>query len=79
MTPANSMKLSDVPNGSQVRIHHLSSRPEVSARLRAMGFCENAVIRCITKGYGNIICEVYDTRIGLNSSLAQGIHVSHAE
>lgn len=70
------MTLSDAPIGARVRIHRLTSRPEISTRLRELGFCENAIVRCLMRGYGNIICEVYDTRVGLNSSLASGIHVS---
>jgi hypothetical protein len=31
------------------------------------------------KGYGNIICEVYNTRVGLDSGLARRIHVSVSE
>jgi Fe2+ transport system protein FeoA len=73
------MTLSDVPVGTRVRIRHLSSRPEVSRRLRELGFCENVVVRCITRGYGNIICEIHDARVGLNSRLAGGILVSHLE
>lgn len=73
------MTLCDAPIGARVRIHRLTSRPEVSTRLRELGFCENAIVRCVMRGHGNIICEVYDTRVGLNSSLASGIHVSQFE
>jgi ferrous iron transport protein A len=73
------MRLSDVPVGTRVRIRHLTSPPVVSQRLREMGFCENAVVRCVTKGYGNIICEVYDTRVGLNHGLAGEIVVTSFE
>ncbi|HTY58129.1 MAG TPA: FeoA family protein [Bacteroidota bacterium] len=73
------MTLIDAPIGSRVRIRHLTSRPEISARLRELGFCENAIVRCVTKGYGNIICEVYNTRVGLDSGLARRIHVSVSE
>jgi Fe2+ transport system protein FeoA len=76
MTHQSSLSLLDVPIGTRVRIRQLSSRPEISARLRELGFCENAVVRCVTKGYGNIICEVYNTRIGLNAGLARGILVA---
>ena len=79
MTTDGHMTLIDVPIGASVRIRHLTSRPEISARLRELGFCENAVVRCVTKGYGNIICEVYNTRVGLDSMLARGIHVSVSE
>jgi Fe2+ transport system protein FeoA len=79
MTTDGNMTLIDAPLGALVRIRHLASRPEISARLRELGFCENAVIRCITRGYGNVICEVYDTRVGLDSGLARRIHVSVSE
>lgn len=73
------MKLSDVPVGTRVRIRHLKSHPDVSHRLREMGFCENTIIRCVNKGYGNIICEVFDTRVGLNRGLAGDIVVTRFE
>ena len=76
MTSDVHMTLIDAPNGTRVRIRHLTSRPEISTRLRELGFCENAVVRCVMKGYGNIICEVNNTRVGLDNGLARGIHVS---
>jgi Fe2+ transport system protein FeoA len=79
MTTDVHMTLIDVPVGTCVRIRHLTSRPEISTRLRELGFCENAIVRCVTKGYGNIICEVYNTRVGLDSGLARRIHVSVSE
>jgi Fe2+ transport system protein FeoA len=79
MTTDVHMTLIDAPIGTRVRIRHLTSRPEISTRLRELGFCENAVVRCLTKGYGNIICVVYNTRVGLDSGLARGIHVSVTE
>jgi Fe2+ transport system protein FeoA len=79
MTRRTSMTLSDAPIGAPVRIHRLTSRPEISTRLRELGFCENSIVRCLMRGHGNIICEVYDTRVGLNNVLASGIHVSHSE
>jgi Fe2+ transport system protein FeoA len=79
MTTDVHMTLIDAPIGTRVRIRHLTSRPEISTRLRELGFCENAVVRCLTKGYGNIICEVYHTRVGLDIGLARGIHVSVTE
>jgi Fe2+ transport system protein FeoA len=79
MTTDAHMTLIDAPVGIFVRIRHLTSRPEISTRLRELGFCENAVVRCVMKGYGNIICEVYNTRVGLDSGLARRIHVSVSE
>lgn len=71
-----SKKLSEVHAGAKVRIRKVASRPEVSARLRELGLCENNVIRCVSRGNDTMICEVYDTRIGMNMGLAHGIDVS---
>jgi len=76
MSPGVHMTLIDVPIGTRVRIRRLASRPEISTRLRELGFFEDAIVRCVMKGYGNIICEVHNTRVGLDSGLARGIHVS---
>jgi ferrous iron transport protein A len=73
------LSLSDVPVGRRVRIAQLSSQPETCSRLRELGFCENAVIRCVNKASGNIICEVCNTRIGLNQLVASSIYVSSFE
>jgi Fe2+ transport system protein FeoA len=73
------LTLSEAPLGRRFRIQHLHPTPEVSARLREMGFCENAVVRCIMKGDGNLICELYNSRIGLNSLLANAIVITADE
>ncbi len=71
--------LSETPVGKRVRIHQLESKPEVCHRLRELGFCENAIVRCVVNGEGNLICEVCNTRIGLNHSIAKEIIVSAFE
>ena len=71
--------LSEIPAGRYVRIHQLQSRPDVSFRLREMGFCENAIVRLVVNGEGNLICEICNTRIGLNHALADDIIVSPFE
>ena len=73
------MRLSDAPLGKSVRISRLRSRPEVSVRLREMGFCEDALVRCVMKSHGNIICEILNTRIAMNGRLAGDILVSPSE
>jgi Fe2+ transport system protein FeoA len=40
-----------------------------------MGFCEDAIVRCVMKSHGNIICEILNTRIAMNSRLAGDIFV----
>lgn len=80
MSPQYNYHLADVPIGCSVRIRELwSGQPTVSARLRELGFCENAIVRCVNKGSGNIICEVCNTRVGLNISIASNIFVSTFE
>ena len=74
-SPTELLQLSTVRAGMSVRIKQLSSSPEVSVRLRELGFCENAIVRCVHKGGGNIICEVCNTRIGLNQRIADSIYV----
>lgn len=73
------LSLTDVPIGQRVRIRQLNSQPDFCMRLREMGFCENAVVRCVSKGSGTIICEVCNTRIGLNQLVASSIVVSSFE
>jgi Fe2+ transport system protein FeoA len=73
------MRLADAPLGKSVRISRLRSRPDISIRLREMGFCENAVVRCVMKSHGNIICEILNTRIAMNGRLAGDILVSPSE
>jgi Fe2+ transport system protein FeoA len=71
--------LSEIPAGRYVRIQRLQSQPDVSFRLREMGFCENAIVRLVVNGEGNLICEVCNTRIGLNHALADDIIVAAFE
>jgi ferrous iron transport protein A len=71
--------LTEVPVGKRFRIAQLHSQPETCSRLRELGFCENAVIRCLNKGNGGIICEVCNARIGLNQHIASAIFVSAFE
>ena len=73
------VQLTDIPVGQRVRIAQLNSHPETCNRLRELGFCENAIIRCVNNGNGNIICEVCNTRVGLNQLVASAIVVSAVE
>ena len=71
--------LTQIPVGRFARIHRLHSEPGVSSRLREMGFCEDAVVRMVVNGDGNLICEVCHTRIGINHSIAHHILVTPLE
>jgi Fe2+ transport system protein FeoA len=66
--------LSHVVAGTAVRIKHLAGPPEVSHRLREMGFCEDQRIKLISR-QPNLICLVINTRLGLSPQLAETIFV----
>ncbi len=68
--------LSEVPAGRFVRIRELQSAPDVCHRLRELGFCENALVRCMTNAEGTLICEVCNARVGINHDVAKNIVVS---
>jgi Fe2+ transport system protein FeoA len=73
------MKLSDVPDGTTVRIYLLSSRPDLSLRLRELGFYEDQPLRMISSRRGRVICEILNTRIGIDGPLAGEILVTGHE
>jgi Fe2+ transport system protein FeoA len=66
--------LSRVKTGMAVRIKQLSAPPEVTQRLREIGFCEQQVIRLLLR-QSNLICLVCNARLALSSQLAQMIIV----
>ncbi len=79
MTDSATVPLSEAPIGKKVRIRRLSTGPELSRRLRELGLCEHALISCVLKGHGNVICAVQNTRIGIDRHLASKIVVSTSE
>lgn len=72
-------KLIDVPIRTRVRVAHVNTHPEMSVRLLEMGFCENAVIRCVNKGSGNIVYKISNSRIRLSAQVAGNSYVSTVE
>jgi len=66
--------LSHVRAGTAVRIKQLSAPPEVTHRLREMGFCEEQKIRLLAR-QANVICQVCNVRLGISSQLAEQIIV----
>ena len=66
--------LSCVSAGTSVRIKQLSAPPEVTHRLREMGFCEEQKIRLLAQ-HTNIICQVCNVRLGISTQLAEKILV----
>jgi Fe2+ transport system protein FeoA len=70
--------LSKVKAGAAVRIKQLSGTPEVTHRLREMGFCEEQKIRLLSQ-QANVICQVCNVRLGISSKLAEQILVEVME
>jgi Fe2+ transport system protein FeoA len=66
--------LSEVPPGVSVRIKQLSASPEMTKRLREMGFCEEQRVKLLSRN-SNLICQVCNARLGLSSQLADLIWV----
>ena len=69
LCPLNRMRA-----GLAVRIKKLCASPEVSQRLREIGFCEDQVVKLVTS-QTNIICLVCNARLAISARLAQGILV----
>ncbi|MGA3178852.1 MAG: FeoA domain-containing protein [Verrucomicrobiota bacterium] len=66
--------LSRVRAGMLVRIKQLAAPPEVSRRLREIGFGEQQVIRLLVS-QSSLICQVCNARLALSCQLAQLILV----
>jgi Fe2+ transport system protein FeoA len=79
MSSHRTLRLSEAPIGKNFRIKHLHVQPELTVRLREMGFCEDTPVTCVTRSHGNLICDILDTRVGLSGRLASDIVVIAAE
>jgi Fe2+ transport system protein FeoA len=66
--------LNKIRAGMAARIKELSAPPEVSHRLRELGFCEDQQIRLLSCE-DNIICQVCNVRLGISEQLAESILV----
>jgi Fe2+ transport system protein FeoA len=66
--------LSHVRAGTSVKIKQFATSPEVTHRLREMGFCEEQKIRLLAQ-QANVICQVCNVRLGISSELAAKIIV----
>ena len=66
--------LSHVNTGVAVRIKQLAASPEVTHRLREMGFCEEQKIKLLSR-QTNLICQVCNARLGISTRLADKILV----
>ena len=66
--------LNKVRAGTCVRIKRLSAEPELSQRLREMGFHEDQKIKLLSR-HANLICQVCNARLGISERLAEIILV----
>ena len=66
--------LSNIGTGVAVRIKQLSASPEVTHRLREMGFCEEQKIRLLSR-QSSLICQVSNARLGISAELGDSILV----
>jgi Fe2+ transport system protein FeoA len=63
-----------VEAGSVVCIKRLAAAPDLSDRLRELGFCEEQKIRLLARD-SNLICLVCNARLGISEKLAESILV----
>jgi Fe2+ transport system protein FeoA len=66
--------LSRVQAGAVVCIKGLTAAPEVSARLRELGLCEEQRIRLVSR-QSTYICQVCNARLAISGKLAESIMV----
>ena len=66
--------LSRVQAGSVVCIKQLSTAPELTDRLRELGFCEQQQIKVLARD-STFICQVCNARLGISEALADSIFV----
>lgn len=60
--------------GTTVCIKELSTGPELTGRLRELGFCERQKIKLVSRN-SNYICQVCNARLGISEKLAESIIV----
>jgi Fe2+ transport system protein FeoA len=66
--------LSRVQAGAVVCIKKLTTAPEVTDRLRELGFVEEQQIKLLARD-SNFICQVCNARLGISEELADSIFV----
>lgn len=66
--------LTQVPPGTVCRVKQVLASPELTLRLREMGFCEQQKIKLLAQEQ-TLICQVCNARLGLSEGLAKTIWV----
>lgn len=77
LTEPASQMLGDARPGTMVRVLRLEGQEPVCARLREMGFCEEAEVRVLNNS-SSVVCQVCGSRVGLSRGLAASIVVQAA-
>jgi Fe2+ transport system protein FeoA len=70
------ISLSEVIPGEKFIISKIQLSPETNQRLLELGLREAAEIRTIVNSDSKLICEVNNTRIGINHKIAKDILVT---
>lgn len=73
-THASECPLSQVAAGDTVCIKGLEAAPDISDRLRELGFCEQQRIKLLSR-HSTFICQVCNARLGISQKLADTIIV----
>ena len=66
--------LSRIEEGTTVCIKQLSTNPDLTDRLRELGFCEERKIKLVARE-SSFICQVCNARLGISPELAEAIWV----
>lgn len=66
--------LNEVQPGTVCRVRQVLASPELSRRIREMGFCEDQKVRCLSQQC-MMICQVCNARLGISEQLAKAILV----
>jgi Fe2+ transport system protein FeoA len=66
--------LSRVQAGAEVCIKQLTTAPDMTQRLRELGFCEEQRIKLVARE-SSFICQVCNARLGISQKLADSILV----
>jgi ferrous iron transport protein A len=66
--------LTQIQPGTTCRIRQVLASPELTQRLREMGFCEEQKVRLLSHER-TMICQVCNVRMGINAKLAEAILV----
>jgi ferrous iron transport protein A len=66
--------LTQVQPGTTCRIRQVLASPDLTRRLREMGFCEEQKVRLVSH-QRTMICQVCNVRMGISAKLAESILV----